>query len=369
MKKKVMFVIPSLAGGGAEKVLNDLLRHLDKDKYAISLALFEKKGVYLSNVPGYVKIYDLKKKNRYSFFKLVIQMTKLIREIKPNTVLSFMSYTNIAVVLSKLLSSYRFNLVIAEHTHLESDLAYARYRKVKKFLYQRLFNYANLIVVPSAGIKQHLVKIFGSKEEKIRIISNPLNPVNINRFKNEVINRKVLGKYILAIGRLTKEKNFSLLLKAYALIHEDIEEKLVILGEGEDKEACKKLAKNLGIHKRVLFPGFQKNPYKFMKNASIFVLSSLWESFAIVLAEAMACGTPVISTDCPSGPNEIITNDKNGILVPSNDEKALAQAMLHLLNDKNLRIKFSKAGKKRASDFRIEKILPQYEELFSGKIQ
>ena len=160
---------------------------------------------------------------------------------------------------------------------------------------------------------------------------------------------------------MTHAKGYPCLIRAYHLISKKITSDLVILGIGEEEERLRVLTRELGIEERVEFLGFQENPYKFMKNASLFVLSSLWESFALVIVEAMACGVPVISTDCPSGPGEIITPGENGMLVSPADEKALAEAMLKLLEDESLRRKFSCEGKKRAEDFRIEKILPQYE--------
>ncbi|MHA1410840.1 MAG: glycosyltransferase, partial [Candidatus Odinarchaeia archaeon] len=124
------------------------------------------------------------------------------------------------------------------------------------------------------------------------------------------------------------------------------------------------LALELSINKLVDFVGFKSNPYSWIAKADLFVLASDTEGFPVVILEAMACGVPIISTDCLSGPNEIITNGKNGILVPVDNEKVLKDQMLNLLNDQNLRKMFSIEGKKRAENFRIEKILQEYEELF-----
>lgn len=367
MKKKLVFLISSLDGGGAEKVLVDIVTQLDQNKYSIHLILFEKKGVYISSIPHHVEMYDLRKKNRYSFLKIVIQIAYLFRKLKPDVVLSFMDYTNLVAILAKLLSSRKFTLIISIHTHLRSALFHVRYRLLKVFLYKKFFNYANLVIVPSFGIMYDLVEGFNVSREKIKVIYNPINIVNITRSRDESLDKHGmnLGKYILGVGRLKKPKGYPYLLKAYSLISKSIDERLVILGEGEEEYNLKKLAKDLRIQERVLFLGFQRNPYKFMRNATVFVLSSLWESFALVIVEAMTCGVPVISTDCPSGPGEIITNGENGILVPPKDEQALADAILNLLKDENLRKRLAEEGRKRAEDFRIEKILPRYEELFN----
>ena len=363
-KKKVMFVISSLVGGGAEKVLIDIINHLSVDKYDIHLVLFEKKGVYCSRLPVHLKVYDLKKKNRYSFFRLVFQLAGLFRKIRPNTVLSFMAYHNLITILAKFVSRYRGNVIISIHNYLSLDLLHVRCRRIKSFLYRNTFKYSDSVVVPSAGLEEDLVQRYKIDFGRIKMIYNPIILKTIDSLKDVKFERDGFEEYVLAVGRLTKQKDYPCLLKAYSLICQNIEEKLVILGDGEDQVQLKQLTRDLGIQNNVSFLGFQENPYKFMKNATLFVLSSLWEGFAIVVAEAMACGVPVISTDCQSGPGEIITNGENGILVPPADEKRLAEAMLTLIEDRNLREKFSKEGRKRAENFDIEKILPQYEELF-----
>lgn len=365
-KIKLLFVIPSLVEGGTERVVTDIITHLDKEKYDISLALFEKKGPYLSQTAEYVKVYDLRKKSRYSFFKIIFNLGKLFRRVRPNTVVSFLSYTNIVAIMAKFISGCRFNLLISIRNYLSLARFDARLRRVRYFLYKFLFNYADYVIAVSEGIKTDLEKTFNIIQRKIKIIYNPVDSEKINILKAEEIKdlRIKEKSFLLTVGRLTKQKGYPYLFRAYSRIHKEIDEKLIILGTGEEEEKLKSLANELGIQERVVFLGFQKNPYKFMNIASIFVLSSLWEGFPNVLLEAMECGVPVVSTDCSSGPREIITNGKNGILIPPADERALADAMLTLLKDENLRKKFSKNGKRRAEDFRIEKILPQYEELF-----
>ena len=139
----------------------------------------------------------------------------------------------------------------------------------------------------------------------------------------------------------------------------------MIIGEGEDKDQLIEMASSLGIHQDIDFLGFQKNPFKYMAKSSLFVLSSLYEGFGNVLVEAMALGLPVISTDCPSGPAEIIDDGENGILVPVQDENALAQAILDVLADSALRIHLSCEAKQKAEVFAAEKITQDYRRIFS----
>ena len=140
--------------------------------------------------------------------------------------------------------------------------------------------------------------------------------------------------------------------------------RMAILGEGKDRGTLEKLAKELGISDKVAFLGFQKNPFKYMKRATVFVLSSLHEGFGNVLVEAMACGTPVISTNCKSGPSEIIEDGKSGILVPVSDYQSLSKAIIKVLSDDSLRQKFSAEGLERVKHFSVQKNIRGYEKVF-----
>ncbi len=361
-KKKVIFVINSLPGGGTEKVLVDMVNYLNPAQYDIALALFKKEGALLARIPDRVKIYDLKRSSRFSFAKMVIRLAVLLKNTDADTVMSFMFYSNLILILARILSGSQAKIIISEHEHLSSKLKHARLKHIKKFLCKMFYKYADVCVAPSEGIKNDLMILFRLDPAKIAVINNPLDLSAIDKLKGmEAEHPK--DKYILAVGRLTEQKGYGYLLRAYSLICKDIDEKLVILGEGEDEDKLKRLAKDLGLEQRVLFLGFQDNPYRFMRRASVFVLSSLWESFALVIVEAMASGTAVIATDCPVGPNEIITNGVNGVLVPPADERAMARATLELLKNEDLRKRFIEAGRARAKDFSIEKIMPAYEKI------
>jgi len=363
MKKKVMFVIPSLHGGGAEKVLLDIVSNLSPEKYHICIVLFEKKGILLEKVPYYVELIDLRKKNKYSVPALIIRLAKTIRISRPDNLISFMHYSNVISVLAVNLSGIKTNLILTIHTHLSISLLNTSFAKLRIYLSKKLFKHADHIVMPSNGIQKMLIKDFNLTDSKKHIIPHPLLLDVICQKANEPINDIFNYKYILMVGRLTEAKGIPVFLKSYKKICGRVKEKALILGTGEEEIHLKKLTKELGIEKRVVFAGFQNNPYKFMKNASIFVLSSLWESFAIVIAEAMACGVPIVSTDCPSGPGELIISGENGLLVPPQDEQALASAMLKLINDKQLQHKFIQNGLKQAATLRVEKIIPKYEKI------
>jgi glycosyltransferase involved in cell wall biosynthesis len=170
---------------------------------------------------------------------------------------------------------------------------------------------------------------------------------------------------VLACGRLVPQKNYPLLLNAMKRVLEHRPARLFVLGKGPQLASLQALAGKLGIASSVHFAGFQSNPFKFMARAKVFALSSLWEGFGNVLVEAMACGIPVVATRCPSGPEEIVTDGVNGLLVPSGDPDALAAAILRLLEDEAVRRRLSEAALKRAEDFRAERMISGYERVFA----
>ena len=162
-------------------------------------------------------------------------------------------------------------------------------------------------------------------------------------------------------GRLESQKGFKYLLEAFSKVSAKIEARLAILGRGSQMDELKRLSEKLGITSNVVFLGFQKNPYKYLANGDLFVLSSLWEGFPNALAKAMACGIPVVSTDCPSGPSEIITDGVNGLLVPPADPEALAGTVLRVLKDKEWATELAGAGRKRAEDLEASRVAGMYD--------
>jgi glycosyltransferase involved in cell wall biosynthesis len=215
-----------------------------------------------------------------------------------------------------------------------------------------------------------LQQMFNIPLSKIAVINNPIDIQKVNKLSNENINHSWNEEnfpVIIAIGRLTSQKGFSYLIKAFSIVVSDgIPCRLLILGEGVDKEKLKKLAMELRVDDKVSLLGFQKNPYKYLCRSTLFVLSSLYEGFPNVLLEALALGVPSIATRCPTGPEEIITHEVDGILTPPADEMALANAIKRGLLDQGLRKRLGEAGKKRAENFRVKKIVRLYEEVIEG---
>jgi len=363
---KVLFVLDSLRGGGAQRVVLNLLWYIDRESFSPALALVNKQGEYMSMLPYDIQPYDLQaKKARYAFFPIA----RLVNELKPDLIFSTLFHIDESVCLALMLTKYSSKLVLRSPNFASKSL--------QKFpLYVRLlskwsYNKANMIIASTCAMKIDLQKKFNINSKKFRIVHNPIDLGTVDNLSDESVDHLWFSKksrnsrpLIIAMGGLSEPKGFSYLLKAFSVVSGELSSKLVILGRGSQLKDLQALAKNLGIDKNVDFLGFQSNPFKYLAKADLFVLSSLWEGSPNALVEAMACGIPVVSTDCPSGPSEIITHGKNGLLVPVKNPEALANAILRVLTDKYLAVRLSEAGKERVKDFEVSKIIPKYEELF-----
>jgi glycosyltransferase involved in cell wall biosynthesis len=293
----------------------------------------------------------------------------LIRVRKPDILLSSLYYPNIITVLARLLAGSPTRVVVTEHNHHKRLLRYKRFRRIVWRLMSFTYRRASKIVTVSADIKDALVSDFRIDPEQLRAIYNPLESDAIRELSAEEVAHPFFEPgeerfVVIGVGRLTRQKNFGLLIRALARAREEIPACLLILGQGEMERSLRDLADRLGVSEVVDFVGFQHNPYKWMQRSDLFVLASSWEGFGIVIAEAQLCGIPAISADCPAGPSEIITDGRSGLLVPSENVDALAAAIVRIARDDRLRERLVEGGLASAARFDHSVIVPQYEKLF-----
>jgi len=359
--KKVAFLINSMAGGGAERVVSVLLKNLSREGRQFYLILLQDKIYY--DIPEDIEIIKLNSK----FFGW-LKLGKIIKENNIDKVISFLgrsNYTNIFAKKTghKVCISERIN-PSPMHTFSVTGIN----GLINRYLVKKLYKKVDSIFTNSLGTMNSLNQDFGIDRNKIKVVYNPLD---LGKIKNSCqddleLEYKEIFKnpVIINVGRLTKQKGQDDLIRSFKIIKKEIpESKLVILGEGELKRKLKRLVKKLGLEENVFFLGWQKNPFKFISQSKVFVLSSLWEGLPNTLMEAMACGTPVVSTDCPSGPDEIIDNNENGILVPLNDQKALMSAITRILKNPAFAKEISQNAKKKVENFSVQKIISQYEKI------
>lgn len=383
MNKKIVIFINSLDGGGAERVISTLLNNL-VEKYECHLILMENKISY--ELDSRINIISLdEKSNQNGIVKLLrlpiisYKLSKVIKKHNFSQITSFLYRANYVNILAKYLSKHK--CIISERiapSSMYEDKSISS--TISKFLIRNLYNKADKIIPVSKAIENDLIENFGANIKQ-KVIYNPYDIEKIEQLSKEnvsyIIDRK---KSIITVGSLGKRKNHSLLINAFSKI-DDKEYKLYILGKGKEESNLKSLVSELRLNERVIFLGFDNNPYKYLSKCGIFVLASNSEGFPNVLAEAMVCGCSVISTDCLSGPREILVpnSDANfqlennielaeyGILIPIKNVDKLQEAMNLIINDESLRKSYQDKAKQRANDFRIDKIIKQYEEIICAE--
>ncbi len=332
----VAIFLPSLAGGGAERVMVTVANGMAARGYRVDLVLASAKGPYLGDVSPAVRIIDL---NAQRVIKTLWPLMRYLRRKRPCAMLVAMDHANVVALLAKRLSMAYTRVVISERSTISVDAALARGLTARAVyaLVPKVYPWADGIVAVSQDAARDLEHFAGLPAGSVQAIYNPFDLHRIQKLAAEPVlhpwlqsgqNRPV----ILSIGRLTEQKDFPTLLRAFAAIRERTDARLMILGEGELRAELAALAQSLNLGPEDFeMPGFVTNPFAYLCRAALFVLSSRWEGLPGVLIEALACGTPVVSTDCPSGPREILEGGRWGRLVPVGDVAALAQAMAEVL--------------------------------------
>ncbi|MBP1746219.1 MAG: glycosyl transferase [Deltaproteobacteria bacterium] len=371
-KVKALFFIPTMIGGGAERVMTNILCHIKSEKIEPVLVLLYQyeQSSRKKYLPENMKIIVLERDSDRLLDKIkqYAEFMKTVYKEKPHVIISFLTHCNIMSIHAKLL--FKKRVIIGEHNTLTKITNTQDGRKMlwfsTKHLVQMFYRFADNIIAVSEGVKTDLVEEFNIPPHNIEVIYNPIELNRIIELSNDPVEHAFFREgipVILSAGRLVPQKGFDILLKAFRNVIREMDARLIILGEGPERESLSRLVDNLAITEKVSFLGFQDNPYKFISKADVFVLPSRYEGLPMVILEAMACGAPIVSTDCKSGPGEILQNGRHGVLIPPEDVNALSTAILKLLRDKTLREGFSVSAKERVKEFIVENIVPKYEEM------
>ncbi|MFC2062049.1 glycosyltransferase [Elusimicrobiota bacterium] len=365
--KKVIFIINSLRGGGAEKVVALIIKYLDRKEFEPVLILFQKKGSRLKDIEDMVRIYDLKKRMPVlSFMKLVIKTWFIIKKEKPDIVVSFMGAANLVALINKKILKSKIKVIAGIRNLVLIKLKYQRFFLLRYYIHKYLFPASDLVLTNSFAAKEEVEELLNVPGKKIQVIGNPLEIDEIRKLSELPLEHKWYNEdvpVIISAGKLTRAKGFEYLITAFARIIRDFKCRLIILGDGKLKSSLAGLIDELNIKDHVDLPGFRSNPYNYMARSDVFVLSSLWEGLPNVLLEAMACEIPVITTEYSRSVHEIIEDEVNGLVVKPGDADLLAQAILRLLKSKELKEKFIRENKRKIERFNAEDIVKEYEDL------
>ena len=334
--KKISLFVPNLAGGGVERVMVTLANGFAERGYQVDLVLSKAEGVFINSVDNRVQIINLKAKR--VLFSL-LPLANYLRREKPSAMLSGPKHANIVAIFAKAIARTSTRLVVSEHTMLSESVRQGERGRGKIIpkLVRYMYPYADAVVAVSRGAADDLKKIIGPKIGKINVIYNPIITPKLLSEAEVPLSHSWFGPdqppVVLGVGRLTEQKDFITLIKAFSLARKSRPLRLLILGDGENRASLESLIDSLNLTKDVSMPGFSANPYQYMRESAVYVLSSKWEGFGNVLVEALVSGAKVISTDCHSGPAEILENGKWGRLVPVGDFKALSINILEAIDD------------------------------------
>lgn len=356
--KRLAIYLPSLGGGGAERIMVTLANAFAERGIKTDLVLVKAEGPYLNDVSKNVRVVDLGASRVAMSLPLLVHY---LRRVRPTSILSALNHANVVALLARRVAGVKTRLVVSERNSLSSSRAHvASFRGRLMALFMRwTYPWADGIVAVSRGVADDLAATISLPRDRIDSIYNPIDMLAIRQRAEEPFDHPWFTPgdppVILGVGRLTLQKDFPTLLRSFAQLRAQRQARLVILGEGEHRSQLQALVAVLGLTKDVAMPGFTENPFVWMRLASVFVLSSAWEGLPGTLIQAMACGTPVVSTDCQSGPAEILENGKWGRLVPVGDVSALADAIAATLDEKT-----HPKVQDRASDFSVDKAVDEY---------
>lgn len=334
-EKRLALFLPAMYGGGAERIMLNLAHGIAQQGFKVDLVVGISDGPLLEQVPECVNLVELgASRSIYALPALI----RYLRRVKPYAMLTALNRVNLMAIWAKRLTGYPTSLVVTEHNTLSVGTKNTKMLREKMYplLANLFYPWADGIVGVSQGVSDDLAKTARIDRKQIDVIYNPVITDEMRKKAETPLEHPWVQSdqppVMLAIGRLSEQKNFSLLLDAFAKLRADQPARLIILGEGPLREQLEAQIETLGIAEDVSLPGWVENPYAYMMHTDALVLSSNWEGLPTVLIEALYCQTNIISTDCPSGPQEVLAKGKYGQIVPMNDTVALAQAMRKAIN-------------------------------------
>jgi len=355
------FFISSMGDGGAQRTIANLASGLSRRGYVVDILLIRAEGPYLRNLHPEINVVELSSTRALTS---LLPLVKYLRQERPAVLFSTMNYLNIIAIWAGLISRTSTNIVIRSAT-VESKREPEGRAVFVPQLMQAFYRFANKHIALSQSVANDVCCTYGLDLNETSVIYNPVvtddlldkatEPVDHPWFDTDV-------PVILGVGRLSDEKDFSTLIEAFEQVVRSHDAKLVILGKGNKRSELESLVETLCLTDIVSMPGFVDNPYAYMGKADVFALSSRREGFGNVIVEAMACGTPVVSTDCPGGPSEILDDGKYGPLVPVGDTEALAKNISSLLVDPT----DATTLRQRAMEFSVDAITEEYASVLFG---
>ncbi|MEO0349171.1 MAG: glycosyltransferase [Cyanobacteria bacterium P01_A01_bin.15] len=368
----ISLFIPNLDGGGAERVMLHLAEGFAERGFDVDLVVAQAEGAYLSKIPETIRLVNLDARSPVILFK-TLALKRYLKQEQPTFLISTLDIFSSAT-WAKRLAGVSTQVVMCVQTNLSQqfrDRHAMLMQKIKWAVVRYFYPWADAIVTASEGVARDIEQHAKISMQRMTVIHNPVVTSDFTEKAQEAIAHSWFADnqppVLLGVGRIVKQKSFATLIRAFALVRQHCPARLMILGDVDPREPEVKpeldlLIQKFGLQDDVLFLGFVENPYAYMARANVFVLSSIYEGFGNVVAEAIAAGTPVVSTDCESGPAEILNKGQYGELVPVGDHGAMAHAIIATLNQPM----DTQVLKVRSQAFTIDCIVRQYLGVLNG---
>jgi N-acetylgalactosamine-N,N'-diacetylbacillosaminyl-diphospho-undecaprenol 4-alpha-N-acetylgalactosaminyltransferase len=373
VRPKILFVINSLAGGGAERVIVTLLsssRHY-LEEYDVSLALLDRESEAYPP-PDWLPVHRLDAE--HSLLRSCRQFWALAKREQPDLTVSFLTRANITT--AAVMKARGRPSIISERVDTTAHFGAGLRASISRSIVRASYRQAVQVIAISQGVANTLVAEYGLNSERVRVIYNPVDVDLIRRLSTEQSVARIDKFSVVAMGRLVTNKNFGMAIRAFAA--SGLPGRMLLLGEGPRRPELQAVAAECGLGDRLVMPGFVSNPYALIAHADVFVLSSNAEGFSNALVEAMALGLPVVATDCPSGPAEVLdvrlepgclsAIGRGGVLVPVSNVTAMAQA-LRKMSEGAIRAEMSQLALERARDFSLDRAVRCYWDLISSVLR
>lgn len=357
-RPRISIFLPSLEGGGAERVFAELANEFDTLGFRVDFALASAHGPYLDEISATVRIIDF---GASGVLRSLPKLGRYLRAERPDVLLSGLDHANLVAILARFVSGNRARCVISMRS--VPTAVYREDRSAAGWIAPQLmrlaYRFADKIIANSESVAVDLSQFLPIPNRKLHVIYNPLNIVSIEKLGRATIDHPWCAAgappIVLGVGSLTVLKDFPTLIRAFSVVRSKRDCRLVILGEGPERAKLEMLIRQLGLQRDVYLPGFVSNPFAWMRRAGVFVSSSLTEGCPNALMQALACGTPALSTDCPGGSAEILEGGRWGRLVPVGKPEVMAAEILSALASTT-----HPDVRKRANDFALNKIAQEY---------
>lgn len=361
---EILCVIPTLRRGGAERLVVDLVSHLSRF-YSFTVAIGED-GPLRDELPAQCRVEVLGRRSVFSFPGEVLRLSRLLAKTQPRLAIGFMVPGNLLLLTAHILSRQTVPIVLTEHIaasimvrHEDQFLG-----PLKVAVARALYKRATHTIAVSEGVKREVTQTFRVPAQDVSVIYNGCDSERITRMALETDGCDCVrggGRILVTSGRMTPQKDFSTLLKAFSIVRNKLAARLLILGDGPLRRTLQSEADALSLSDDVIWLGMQANPYKFIAKSDLFVSASRYEGLPLALIESLCLGTPLVATRCHWGPDEIVSDSGCGLLVEVGDVQGLAAACIRMLTDEAFRLKCAERAEARARLFSLESCATAYQ--------